>query len=92
VCSSLVKRERARYVQDAAAKRADDPRTCEQAFSVLQRDPVIASLNEEEADDPIERIEVAEDRARVVVSDADGFPRETELVRRGEVWKVSGAD
>jgi hypothetical protein len=92
VCSSLVKREQARYVKDAAGKSAEDPRTCEQAFAVLQEDPVIAGLNQDEADDPIQRVEVADDRARVVVSDTDGFPRETELVRRGEVWKVAGAD
>jgi hypothetical protein len=92
VCTAVVPDEQRKYVNDAASKSADDPKTCEEAFTVLHQDPVVAQLARDEAEDPITSIEVAGDRALVVATDADGLPRETQLVRRGEAWKVAGAD
>jgi hypothetical protein len=94
VCSLSAAEQQTRFIKDAEARLPQEIKRCEQAIAASQQIPLIVELNRDEADDPIETIEVAGDRARVVVSESGGFTRETDLVREagGEPWKVAGED
>jgi hypothetical protein len=92
VCSLSGPEQQMRLIKDAEARLPQEIKGCREAIAASQQIPVIVELNRDEADDPIEAVEVAGDEARVVVTESGGFTRETELARVGDIWKVVGGD